>query len=90
MLFSMVFQTLSVILSKTSNEAGNNTDLQAACGEFLSTVSQVYLYNGITKFTATWFDNKVRPIATGIIIFGAQIAKYTILWIILYVINVPI
>jgi hypothetical protein len=45
--------------------------------EVLSAIAQVYLFNGITKFTGAWFDTKFRSIATAIIIVCSIIGQYT-------------
>jgi len=83
MLFSMVFQTLSVLVAKTAADT-NGAHAEEVVGEVLSSIAQVYLFNGITKFTGTWFDNKFRPIATAIIILFSQAANYSLAWISYY------
>jgi hypothetical protein len=47
----------------------------------LSTVAQVYLFNGITKFTSTWFDQRSRSVATAVIILFGHLGQYTVVWI---------
>lgn len=87
MIFSMVFQTLSVLVSKTADESVDNMSMVSAVGEVLSSIAQVYLFNAITKFTGTWFDNRGRSIATAIIIIASILGNYTFVWITNYVVN---
>ena len=85
MLFSMVFQTLSVLVAKTAADGrSNGPQTQEVVGEVLSSIAQVYLFNGITKLTGTWFDNRFRPIATAIIIMASSIGQYSLAWISYY------
>jgi hypothetical protein len=76
----MVFQTLSVLVAKTAADNGG-VHVEEVVGEVLSCIAQVYLFNGITKFTGTWFDNKFRPLATALIILFSQAANYSLAWI---------
>lgn len=41
----------------------------------------VYIFNGITKFTANWFDVKTRALATAVILCSATLGNYTPIWI---------
>ena len=70
MMFAMVFQTIGILVSKTAIE-GDQAQNAEYVGQALTTVAQVYIFNGITKFTSTWFDLRSRSVATAIIIlFG--------------------
>lgn len=89
LMFSMVFQCLSVLVSKTANDSAG-IHVEEVVGEVLSSVAQVYLFNGITKFTGTWFDNRSRYVATACIILSAHIANYTPMWIMLWYLNKPL
>lgn len=77
MLFAMVFQTFSIVIAFAQSPM---------VGEIFSSIAQVYLYNGLTKFTSTWFSAKFRIIATALILCSAELANYVIKWIAL---NLP-
>lgn len=77
MIFAMVFQTIGILVSKTAQEGASAQDAEYV-GEVLSTVAQVYIFNGITKFTGAWFDMKSRSIATAIIILFGHLGQYSI------------
>lgn len=76
----MVFQSLSVLVSKTAREGAGSKN-EEYVGEVLSSIAQVYLFNAITKFTGTWFDNRFRPIATAVIILFGHLGQNTVQWI---------
>jgi hypothetical protein len=82
-MYSMVFQTVSLLIAKASRDDrfGQQTDAQDAVAETLNAIAQVYLYNGITKFTGCWFGTKERSIATGIILVAASLGQFTPPWI---------
>lgn len=69
----MVYQLVSVLYGVITNPKSDNDNnpMNFFC-EIFSAVAQVYLFNGITKFTGQWFDNKFRPIATALILLSAQ------------------
>ena len=39
------------------------------------------------KFSGTWFDNKMRSVATAIILMGAQLGNYSFVWINTWIVN---
>lgn len=67
-MFAMVFQTISVLTAKTADDTIESDSNKEVVAEVLSAIAQVYLFNGITKFSGSWFDTKFRSIATGIIL----------------------
>lgn len=56
MMFAMVFQTISTLIAKTAKDSVESDSGKEVVAEVLSAIAQVYLFNGITKFTGAWFD----------------------------------
>ena len=81
LMFAMVFQTISVLTAKTADDTLESDSSREAIAEVLSAIAQVYLFNGITKFSGTWFDTKFRSIATGVILVFGILGQYTPVWI---------
>jgi len=77
LIFSMVFQTLSVLIAKTAPDTTGESSNREAVAEILSSIGQVYLFNGLTKFTGCWFSIKERSIATGTILVAGLLGQYT-------------
>jgi len=73
MMYAMVYQLVSVLYGVITNPRSRNdqNNLNFFC-EVFSAVAQVYLFNGITKFTGQWFGNRFRPIATALILIFSQ------------------
>jgi len=81
LMFAMVFQTISVLTAKSADDTEASDSNKEAIAEILSAIAQVYLFNGITKFTGTWFDTKFRSVATAIILIFGVLGQYTPVWI---------
>ena len=80
MIYAMVYQSLSILVSKTASQ-GDGAQSEEWVGEILSAVAQVYIFNGITKFTSTWFGGKQRAFATAFILMFHVLGNYTPAWI---------
>jgi hypothetical protein len=80
-MFAMVFQTISVLTAKSADDTEAGDSNREAVAEVLSAIAQVYLFNGITKFTGAWFYTKLRAIATAIILIFGILGQYTPMWI---------
>mgnify|MGYP006967595912 CR=1 FL=1 len=77
----MVFQTLAILIAKTAIEGMDGGSNREFIAEVLGAIAQVYIFNGITKFTGAWFDTKFRSIATAVILIFGVLGQYTPLWI---------
>jgi len=80
MIFAMIFQSLGILVSKTALE-GDGIQLSEYVGQTLISIAMVYIFNGITKFTANWFNVKTRALATALILCSATLGNYTPIWI---------
>jgi hypothetical protein len=82
-MYAMVFQTVSLLIAKAARDdsLGQQSTAQDAVAQALNAIAQVYLYNGITKFTGCWFGTKERSVATGVILVSAALGQYTPSWI---------
>jgi hypothetical protein len=81
LMFAMVFQTISVLTAKTADDTEAGDSNREVVAEVLSSIAQVYLFNGITKFTGAWFDTKFRAIATATLLIFGILGQYTPMWI---------
>lgn len=77
MMYAMVFQTISILIAKTADDTEASDSGREVVAEVLSAIAQVYLFNGITKFSGAWFDTKFRSIATATILICGLLGQYT-------------
>ena len=86
----MIFQTAGSLVDKTAQE-GPGAQSEEYVAEVLNVIGQVLIFNGITKFTSSWFDGRERVMATALIILFSLLGNYTVDWITLvYFKNQPI
>jgi len=72
-----------VLIAKTApdDSFGSTNSNREVVAQVLSAIAQVYLFNGITKFTGGWFSAKERSFATGSVLVLGLLGSYTPGWI---------
>lgn len=86
-LFAMALQTFALWFGRSLNSDifGSNL-IGPTVGEFLNSGAQVYLFNGLTKFSGLWFGYRERVFATALILAANFMGNCTTGW---YLLNVP-